>query len=221
VFAQDSAREETLAAGAQCDATFALDVISRIAELVDEVARELTSAVGAGYKPARSDPPSDAPPSDARADASSDDRPPLHAGLDLTARFNPSPDYQLGGGLAVRATLPAGWELGGRAELTAHAEGGVTVFEIALTPALALQPQASVLGAYLEIGPILHLATSDARSVRELDAALALGPQLAFGPGLVQLLLYGRLRRFEHRVGAKTAFDTGHLGLVLRVGAQL
>ena len=223
---KDIAREETLAAGAECDATFALDVISRIAERVDEVAQELArhraaSDVGAGFKPAHSDAThSDAARSDDHPDAPPD-RPAVHAGIDLTARINTAPSYQLGGGLGVRASLPAGWELGGRAELTVHAERGVTVLELLLGPAIAWQPEVSGLGAYLEIGPILHLATSDARSVRELDLALGLGPQLGLGPVLVQLLAYGRLRRFEHRVDGETAFDTGHLGLILRAGAQL
>jgi hypothetical protein len=68
---------------------------------------------------------------------------------------------------------------------------------------------------------VVHLASSDARSVTELDASLAGGLQLSAGHFLTQLLVYGRLRDFEHRVGSEIAHDSGRVGLALRFGAQL
>jgi len=206
-------REETLEAGPQCDATFALDVISRIAESVDEVASALPTQPPASSSPpagpALPEPAQPAPPEA------------VQAALDVTLRANQSPSYQLGGGVSVRARLPDGWESGARMELTGHPGGGVTVLEALLAPFVAFQPSLPGVGAYLELGPILHLAASDARSVRELDLALAVGPQLSAGHLLAQLLVYGRLRSLAHRVGDEIAFDTGRVGLVLRIGAQL
>jgi hypothetical protein len=219
-------REETLEAG-QCDATFALDVISRIAERVDELA-SVQRAVprdpvpGAPAQPAPSEPPgvsAQAPPS-AEADHEREHAA-VQAAFDFTLRANESPSYQLGGGASVRARLSHGWESGARIELTAHPGGDVTVLEAMLAPFVALQPDLPGVGAYLEVGPILHLASSDARSVRELDLALAVGPQLVAGHLLAQLLVYGRLRSLAHRVGDEIAFDTGRVGLTLRIGAQL
>jgi hypothetical protein len=73
----------------------------------------------------------------------------------------------------------------------------------------------------VEAGPLLHLASSDVRSVQELDGAVAAGLQVEEGAVFGQVLFYGRLRRFEHVDGGRPAFDTGHLGLILRFGAQL
>ena len=226
-------REDTLDFGPQCDPTFALEASSRIVERVDEVARELSARAAASQaQPANAPPAAEASAAggtavDASAAASDDpaheqpERAVLQAGIDLSARINASPGYQLGGGLGLRARLPEGWELGARAELTVHASDGVTVLEAMLAPALVYQPAPTGLGAYLELGPVLHLATSDARDVRELDALLGLGPQLALGHVLAQLLVYGRLRNLVHRVNGETIFETAHLGIVLRVGAQL
>jgi hypothetical protein len=57
--------------------------------------------------------------------------------------------------------------------------------------------------------------------VTRLDGALAGGAQLSLGHFLGQLLVYGRLRSLEHRVGRSSAFETGHVGILLRLGAQL
>ena len=76
-------------------------------------------------------------------------------------------------------------------------------------------------GLFFEVGPVLHLASSAARQVVELDAALGSGLQLSLGHAWAQLGAYARLRSFEHRVGTKNAFETGRVGLVLRIGAQL
>jgi hypothetical protein len=67
----------------------------------------------------------------------------------------------------------------------------------------------------------VHLASSDARSVTELDATLGAGVQLSTGHFLAQLLAYARLRDFEHRVAGEIAHDSGRVGLALRLGAQL
>jgi hypothetical protein len=216
-------REEVLAAGTDCDATFALEVISRIVERVDEVASVIVAARPAQPPPPTgvSEPPAESAGTPAASDDDERDRAALQAALDFTARANQSPSYQLGGGVSLRARLAGGWESGARVELTAHPGGGLSVLEAMLAPFVALQPGLPGLGAYLEVGPILHLATSDARSVRELDLALAVGPQLAAGHLLAQLLVYGRLRSLAHRVGDEIAFDTGRIGLVLRIGAQL
>jgi hypothetical protein len=106
-------------------------------------------------------------------------------------------------------------------ELTGHGDLGVTILEGFVGPALAYQPALPGIGVYLELGPLLHLASSDARSVQELDAAGAAGLQASVGHLLAHLLLYARLRRFEHRVGPATAFDSGSFGLIVRIGAQL
>jgi len=207
-------RDEMLSIDESCDATFVLDVITRIAELVAEVGR------------ARPPPPAQpAPTPDARVPADAGAEPPersaLQGSLDLTARINASPDLSLGGGLGLRARLPAGWELGGRVELTGTGDLGVTILEGFLGPAVAYQPALPGAGAYLELGPVLHLASSDVRSVSELDAAGAAGLQISIGHLVAHLLLYARLRRFEHRVGETTAFDGGSFGIIVRVGAQL
>jgi len=219
-------REETLEAGPQCDATFALDVISRIAERVDEIASMLPTppanpVPGAPDAPAQSADPAQPPPAAEVEGEHERARAAVQVAFDLTLRANESPSYQLGGGASLRARLPDGWEGGGRIELTAHPGGDLTVLEAMLAPFVAFQASLPGVGAYLELGPILHLASSDARSVRELDLALAVGPQLAAGHVLAQLLLYGRLRSLAHRVGDEIAFDTGRVGLILRIGAQL
>ena len=206
-----------------CDATFVLDVISRITELVDEVVRAAPPPAATGSLRASAEPAPAEPRSPASEPLAANDtqRDPLQAELDFTARANPSPDYQLGGGLGLRLRLPAGWESGARAELTAHAARGVTVLEAFLGVSGAYQPSLPGLAPYLELGPVLHHAASDARSVTRLDALLAAGVQLSLGHLLAQLLVYGRLRSIAHRVGTDTAFDTGRFGLVLRLGAQL
>jgi hypothetical protein len=207
-----------------CDATFVLDVISRITELVDEVVRAAPPPAVVAASPratAEREAPEPRSPATEPLAASDTQRAPLQAELDFTARANPSPDYQLGGGLGLRLRLPAGWESGVRAELTAHASRGVTVLEAFLGVSGAYQPSLPGLAPYLELGPVLHHAASDARSVTRLDAMLAAGVQLSLGHVLAQLLVYGRLRSIAHRVGSDTAFDTGRVGLVLRLGAQL
>jgi hypothetical protein len=57
--------------------------------------------------------------------------------------------------------------------------------------------------------------------VTEVDASLGAGVQLSTGHFLAQLLIYGRLGSFEHRVRGEIAHDSGRVGLALRVGAQL
>jgi hypothetical protein len=72
-----------------------------------------------------------------------------------------------------------------------------------------------------EVGPILHLGNSDRLSATEVDALLGAGIEISMDRFFLRGLGTARLRRFEHRVGQETAFDTGHLGLILRLGAQL
>lgn len=210
-------RHEELHAGTPCDPTFALDVVSRIAELVSEVAALAASHASSEAEPAVAD----AEPTLATDIASQSERASWQGALDLTARLNTAPDYQLGGGVSVRARLGDGWESGLRAELTAHAAHGVTVLEAFFGLTAALQPDLPGVGPYLELGPLLHVADSDVRSVTRVDGALAAGAQLCIGHFLGQLLVYGRLHSLEHRVGRKTAFETGYLGVLLRLGAQL
>jgi len=57
--------------------------------------------------------------------------------------------------------------------------------------------------------------------VQEMDGVLAAGLEIEQGAVFGQVLFYGRLRRFEHVMGGEEAFDTGHVGLILRIGAQL
>jgi hypothetical protein len=218
-------RAETLALGQDCDATLALEVISRIAERVDEVAGLIAQRPlhpPAASPVAEPQPERSAEPAESSSPiGAGDERAAVQAALDFTARANESPSYQLGGGGSLRARLPGGWQSGGRIELTGHPGGRVTVLEALLAPFVAFAPSSHGVGAYLEVGPILHLASSDARSLRELDLVLGAGPELAAGHLLVQLLVYGRLRSLAHRVGEEIAFDTGRVGLVLRIGAQL
>jgi hypothetical protein len=211
------ARDETLHAGKRCDATFVLEVISRISELVDEVAEARRARPPTA--PVQAPPPANAPT--AQAPPPPPARSAVQGSIDATLRINESPDWLLGGGLGVRARLPAGWEAGARVELLGAAHLEVTVMEGFVGVVGAWQPHLPGVGPYLELGPVLHRASSDARSEVELDAALAAGLQLGFGHLLGHLLVYGRLRSFEHRVGGETAFDTGRVGLILRIGAQL
>ena len=97
----------------------------------------------------------------------------------------------------------------------------VTVLELMPALTAAYQPSSALLGPCFELGPVVHLASSDARSVTELDASLGAGLQLSAGHFLAQLLLYARLRDFEHRIGGEIAHDSGRVGLALRIGAQL
>jgi hypothetical protein len=180
-----------------------LDVIARIFELVAEVDRERPSAA----RPARA--PVPVPVAD------------WQGAIDFTARANDSPDALLGGGLAARARFPAGWEPGVRGELAGNAHLGVTILEPFVGLTAAWQPDRRGAGPYLELGPVLHLASSDVLSVVEPDLLFGAGLQVSVSHILAHVLVTARLRRFEHRVGADVAYDTGHLGMVLRIGAQL
>jgi hypothetical protein len=207
------ARHDELSAGEPCDATFALDVIARVAELVDEVAR------------ARPSPPEPAPQPPATEVAAqpepqaSESR--FIAAIDATARANQALSWLAGGGLSARLQLASGLQLGVRAELLASAHLEVTIIELVPLLTAAYQPSDALLGPCFELGPVVHLASSDARSVTELDATLGAGLQLSTGYFLAQLLAYARLRDFEHRVAGEIAHDSGRVGLALRVGAQL
>lgn len=206
-------REDDLHAGEPCDATFVLDVIARVAELVDEVVRARPEPVAA---------PEPAPAREIAAQPESEaSESRFHAALDATARANQALYWLAGGGVSARVQWPSGLSIGGRAELVGTARLEVTVLELMGALTAAYQPQDALIGPCFELGPVLHLASSDARSVTELDATLGAGLSLATGHLLAQLLLYGRLRDFEHRVGDEIAHDSGRVGLTLRIGAQL
>jgi hypothetical protein len=207
-------RRDALRAGEPCDATFALDVIARVAELVDEVARARPAPQ------AQPDEPAPLPEVAAQPEPEpSETR--FIAALDATARANQALYWLAGGGLSARLQLASGLQLGVRAELLATAHLAVTVIELVPLLTAAYQPGDALLGPCLELGPVVHLASSDARSVTELDATLGGGLQLSAGHFLAQLLAYARLRDFEHRIGGEIAHDSGRVGLVLRLGAQL
>jgi hypothetical protein len=197
-----------------CDSTFVLAVTSRIAELVAEVARERkTSPPPAPTSPTLEPAPA-APPSPVSNTG-------VRGEIDVTGRINTSPDWLLGGGVAVRGRASAGWELGGRAEVAANGHLGVTVTEVFLGASFAFHPKWSGLGPCVEVGPLLHHATSDVLTVTRLDASLSAGGELALGPFFAQVMLQGRLGSFEHRVGSEVAYQTGRFGAVFRLGGQL
>jgi hypothetical protein len=205
-------REQLLHAGASCDATFVLDVISRIAELVGEVARAL---------PPRLQVEPEVEPAPEPEPAERSEQPAAFvATIDAAARSSYAPSLLIGGGIGARARLSQAVQLGLRAELLGNGRLGVTLLEGFLGAALLWQPSEPA-GLYLELGPLVHAASSERRSVTELDAALGVGLQLSFGRVVGQLLLHARLRRFEHVVDQEKAFDTGYLGLMLRIGGQL
>ena len=203
------ARTQAFAVEPDCDATFVLHVIARIAELVAEVART--------RPPARARRPAEA----AAGPSAPQERPPLQASLGLAARASTASARLLGGSAAVRLRAPARLEAGVRLELTFAERDGVSLLEGFAGPLVALRPSGSILGAYLELGPLLHAASSDRRDATELDGALAAGLELSLGHVAAQLLAQLRLRRLEHRLDERKVFDTGHFGVVLRVAGQL
>ncbi len=198
------ARDETLELGKACDTTTVLEAIARIFELVTEVDRARPRA-------------QERPRAPEAVPVATD----WQGSIDFTARANDSPDVLLGGGLAARARFPTGWEPGARAELAGNGHLGVTILEPFIGVTAAWQPDKRGAGPYLELGPVLHLASSDVLTVLEPDVLLGAGLQVSVSHILAHVLVTARLRRFEHRVGADVAYDTGHLGMVLRIGAQL
>ena len=198
------ARDETLELGKACDSTTVLEAIARIYELVTEVDRARPRALPE--------------PRYARESRVGTD---WQGAIDFTTRANDSPDVLLGGGLGARARLSSGWEPGVRGELAGNAHLGVTILEPFLGATIAWQPDRRGAGPYAELGPVLHLASSDSLSVREPDVLFGAGLQVSVSHILAHVLVTARRRRVEHRVGAEVAYDTGHLGMVLRIGAQL
>jgi hypothetical protein len=205
-------RQDELRPGEPCDATFVLDVIARVAELVEEVASAQPPLVAAVPPPE----PIAAPQAESEEAGSR-----FIGALDLTGRANPALSWLLGGGLSGRVAHASGLQLGARAELGAASHLEVSVLELYGAVIAAYQPEGNVLGPCAELGPVVHLASSDARSVAKLDASLGAGLQLSAGHFLAQLLIYGRLGTFEHRVRGEIAHDSGRIGLALRLGAQL
>jgi hypothetical protein len=203
VASSDLVRSRTLAIADDCDATFVLEAISHIAALVNEVAR------------AR------APPQQPSASGLPSPSPRLFGGLDFTLRVSSAGSPLFGGGLGVGLRWTNGFEAGLRAELGGGGSQGVTVIEGFAALTTAWQPATSVVGLYLEAGPVLHDASSDNRSLTEFGGAAAMGPRLRVGHFVASLLAVARLRRFEHRVDTEKAFDSGHFGLVARIGGQL
>jgi hypothetical protein len=206
-------RQDELRPGEPCDATFVLDVIARVAELVEEVASARPAAL---VEAAPAVEPNAAPQAESE-DAGSR----FIGALDVTGRANQALSWLLGGGLSGRVAHASGLQLGGRVELGAASHLEVSVLELYAAVIAAYQPRGNVLGPCAELGPVVHLASSDARSVAKLDAGLGAGLQLSAGHFLAQLLIYGRLGTFEHRVRGEIAHDSGRVGLALRLGAQL
>ena len=209
VHSAGAVRVEVLEVGPDCDVTLVLALISRIAELVQEVVRER--------------PPAAAAPPTALAVAPAPPQPPppgLTASLDLAARASYTPSILAGLGLGLRFALGPSLELGVRAELLGNVRHGVTVLEGFVGAACVLWPD-GLPGLVLELGPMLHSGASAQRSLRGVDLGVAVGAHLSLGHLDGQLLLQARLRRFEHRIGDKTALDTGYLGVVFRIGGQL
>jgi hypothetical protein len=205
-------RDAQLEPGEPCDATFVLEVIARVAELVDEVA---------ATRPVVAEPTPIAEPSNAvQAEATTSESRFIGA-VDVTGRANHALSWLLGGGLSARAHFASGLELGARAELAGSSHLEVTVLELFGAITAAYQPGDPWLGPYAELGPVVHLASSDARSVTELDMSLGVGLQLGTGHFVAQLLMYARLRDFEHQMHGEIAHDSGRVGLALRFGAQL
>ena len=209
-------RSDELRPGEPCDATFVLDVIARVAELVEEVASARPVPPPAELQRAARPEVIVAPQPEPVAPESR-----FIGALDLTARANQAQSWLIGGGLSARAALPSGLHIGGRAELGGSSHLEVSVLEIYGALIAAYQPEGQWLGPYAELGPVVHLASSDARSVAKLDASLGAGLQLSAGHFLAQLLIYGRLGTFEHRVAGEIAHESGRVGLALRLGAQL
>jgi len=141
--------------------------------------------------------------------------------LDVAGRANQALYALLGAGLSARIALASGLQLGGRAELVGSSHLDLTVLELLGALTAAYHPRGQWLGPYAELGPMLHLAGSDARSVTEVDLSLGAGAQLSAGHFVAQLLAYARLRDFEHRMSGEIAHDSGRVGLALRFGAQL
>jgi hypothetical protein len=212
-------KEDAVALGADCDSTAALEVIARISELVGEVARAQRDATK--EPPAtESEPAAEVATPEAEAELASS-RSGIEASIDASVRANPSPGVLFGGGVSVRARIGEAWETGGRVELAGNAPRGIAVLEGSLLWTAAYQPALPGVGLHLELGPLLHSGSSDQLSVLELDATLGAGVQLELGHLLAQLVLYARLRSFEHREGDEVAFETGRFGVILRIGAQL
>jgi hypothetical protein len=200
-----TSREETLRLPETCDATLVLEAISRIAELVRIVGEDLR------LRP----PPAPTAAVEPHADSFS-------LSLDAAAKLaNPREFLLFGGGVGLGWALPSEWELGARAELLGNARHEVTVIEASTAVTAGWQPARSILGLQLEAGPLLHLGTSEQLTAREIDGALGAGLKLRAGLLRAQLLGYVRLRRFEHQIDGQVAFDTGQVGLILRIGVQL
>ena len=186
----------------------------RVAELVDEVA----AARPAVAAPAPITEPSVAAQPEPEA---SESQSRFIGAVDVTGRANHALSWLVGGGLTARAHFASGLELGARAELAGASHLEVTVLELFGALTAAYQPGGQWLGPYAELGPVVHLASSDARSVTEVDVSMGAGLQLGIGHFVAQLLVYARLRDFEHQVRGEIAHDSGRVGLALRFGAQL
>lgn len=210
VSAEGAAREQRLTPSEPCDATFALEVISRIAELVAEVAAE--------RMPSTEEPQAQRPELEPIADTNAS---PLVLSLDTTVRINDAAYVTLGGGLGVRAQVTDDVALGARAELTAAPVNDLLALEGLFALTAVWLAKDAWLGPCLELGPLVHYASSDARSVTELDALFGAGVLVRTGAFAGQLLASGRLRSLEHQRAGETLFDSGRFGASLRISVQL
>jgi hypothetical protein len=216
VESREASREDKLALPENCDATLVLEAISRIAELVRLVSAESTAAS-----------PAELPAATADAGVEPAQHPPPRSGgfqlsIDAAAKAaNPSDFLLFGGGVGLDFGLLTDWQLGGRAELMGNSRHDVTLLEASTALTAGWQPPSSLVGFQAEFGPLLHIGNSERLIATEVDAAAGAGLKLRAGIWRAQLIGYVRLRRFEHFVDGKTAFDTGQAGLILRIGAQL
>jgi hypothetical protein len=214
VESREASREDKLALPENCDATLVLEAISRIAELVRLVSAESTGAS-----------PAELPAATADAGVEPAQHPPPRSGFQLSIdaaakAANPSDFLLIGGGMGVDFQL-SDWQLGGRAELMGNRRHDVTLLEASTALTAGWQPPRSLVGFQAEFGPLLHIGNSERLTATEVDATAGAGLKLRAGIWRAQLIGYVRLRRFEHFVDGKTAFDTGQAGLILRIGAQL
>jgi hypothetical protein len=216
VESREALHEDKLALPENCDATLVLEAISRIAELVRLVSAESTSV-----------PPAELPAvtPDAGVEPAEDPSPRGRAfqlSIDAAAKAaNPSDFLLFGAGVGLDFLLLTDWQLGGRAELMGSSRHEVMVLEASAAVTAGWQPPRSFVGVQVEFGPLLHIGNSERLNATEVDAAAGAGLTLRAGIWQAQLIGYVRLRRFEHFVDGKTAFDTGQAGLILRIGAQL
>ena len=189
-----------------CDATFVLLVIDRMVDALSQLTEERPPL------PVEQEPrPVEPPPPEPMARAYLD--------IDATLRAHYTPALLVGGGLGVGRHWPNAWSVGARLELVGIAHDGVRLLEPSAALVVGYRPD--VVGFVAELGPVLHVALSDLRTVVEPDAMVALGMQISARRFFAHLLIFVRFRAFEHVRGPEQAVDTGFAGLAFRLGGKL